>query len=158
MNIFVLDLDPIKAAEAQCNKHVVKMCIETAQLLVAANKPGLFPWGITHVNHPCAKWVRESAQNYEWTLEHGIALCKEYTKRYEKVHAAQGIIALAHSVRPRTFNSVGLTPFAIAIKDTFYHVPNDPVTSYRAYYIGEKSKFAKWAPKAMAPSWWPWSE
>ena len=33
MNIFVLDEDPIKAAEYHCNKHVVKMILESAQML-----------------------------------------------------------------------------------------------------------------------------
>lgn len=158
MNIFVLDLDPVRAAEAQCNKHVVKMCTETAQLLVAAHAHGVMPWTPTHVNHPCSKWVRESKENYQWTIEHGLALSREYTKRYGKIHAAQAVIELNNKIVPKNFLKSGMTPFAIAIADTFYHVPNDPVTSYRSYYIGEKSRFAKWAPRATPPIWWPWKE
>ena len=37
MNIFVLDENPAKAAEYHCNKHVVKMIIESAQMLCSAH-------------------------------------------------------------------------------------------------------------------------
>ena len=37
MNIFVLDNDPKKCAEAHCNKHVVKMILEHAQLMCTAH-------------------------------------------------------------------------------------------------------------------------
>ena len=37
MNIFYLDSDPIIAAQMQCDKHVVKMILESTQLLYTAN-------------------------------------------------------------------------------------------------------------------------
>ena len=33
MNVFVLDDDPVVAAQLQCDKHVVKMIVESAQML-----------------------------------------------------------------------------------------------------------------------------
>lgn len=33
MNIFVLSEGPVEAARMQCDKHVVKMIVETAQML-----------------------------------------------------------------------------------------------------------------------------
>jgi hypothetical protein len=38
MNIFYLDKDPIKAAEYSCDKHVVKMILESAQMLCTAHR------------------------------------------------------------------------------------------------------------------------
>ena len=64
MNIFVLDNDPFKAAEYQCDKHVVKMVLETAQLLCSAHETA--PYKRTHYNHPCAIWTRSSLSNYMW--------------------------------------------------------------------------------------------
>ena len=79
VNIFVLDEDPIQAAFQQCNKHVVKMVTETAQLLCSVYPKGVAPYKRTHYNHPCAVWARTSLENYLWLLEHGEALGLEYT-------------------------------------------------------------------------------
>ena len=38
MNIFVLDKNPIRAAQLQCDKHVVKMIVESAQMLSTAHR------------------------------------------------------------------------------------------------------------------------
>ena len=91
MNIFYLDKDPRKAAEYQYNKHVVKMILETAQILCTAHhcimgEDADVPYKSTHRNHPSTLWAGESAQNYEWLYRHFIALCEEYTKRYSKTH------------------------------------------------------------------------
>ena len=74
MNIFYLDEDPVLAAQMHCDKHVVKMILESAQLLSTAHllidgdeladERGLYK--ATHKNHPSSKWVRDSSENYEW--------------------------------------------------------------------------------------------
>ena len=84
MNIFVLDYNPKRAAQMQCDKHVVKMPLETAQILCSAFEPGTAPYKRTHYNHPCSVWGRESKVNYKWLIEHGLALSDEYTYRYGK--------------------------------------------------------------------------
>ena len=38
MNIFALSSDPFESAQMMCDKHVVKMIIETAQLLSTAHR------------------------------------------------------------------------------------------------------------------------
>lgn len=90
MNIFYLSHDPVKAAQLQYNKHVVKMILETAQLLCTAHHElGSsidIPYKATHKNHPSAIWVRSSAENYMWAYEHMLALGNEYTRRYGKHH------------------------------------------------------------------------
>lgn len=151
MNIFVLDNSPKSAAEYHCDKHVVKMILETAQLLSTAHhvtgsgsdslyKP-------THKNHPCALWVRESRQNYLWALELGQHLLEEYGKRYGRVHKTGGVMKLLEAVPE--LPSWGLTPFAQAMPEAYRK--EDAVEAYRTYYIAEKAPICKW--KIQTP-WW----
>ena len=89
MNIFYLDRDPREAARLQCDRHVVKMILETAQLLSTAHVEldgEQVAYKATHKNHPSAIWVRGSLDHYEWTLYHLEALGREYELRYKKVH------------------------------------------------------------------------
>jgi hypothetical protein len=89
MNIFYLHTDPYESAKRMCNKHVVKMILETAQLLSTAHheldgeSPAYKP---THRNHPSAVWARSSADHYSWLVYHLDGLSLEYTRRYGKVH------------------------------------------------------------------------
>lgn len=158
MNAFVVDTDPIQAARDLCSKHVVKMIVETAQMLSTAFPNGVAPYKHTHVNHPCNVWLRASLSNYKWLLLHGVELCAEYTRRYNKIHRTERVAFDWFLENEPSIPDVGLTPFAIAIKDPKWHVPGDVVASYRAYYIGEKACFAKWAPRANPPVWWPFKE
>ena len=90
MNIFYLDKDPNKAARLQYNKHVVKMILESAQMLCAAHhvlgSKLDIPYKLAHKNHPSTIWTRTNNRNYMWLYWHMIALGDEYTKRYGKQH------------------------------------------------------------------------
>ena len=90
MNIFYLDSDPVKAAQVQYNKHVVKMILESAQMLCTAHhhydNGHNVPYKKAHYNHPSTIWCRQNASQYMWLYDHMIALGKEYTKRYKKTH------------------------------------------------------------------------
>lgn len=89
MNIFYLDKDPKEAAKHQYNKHIVKMILESAQMLCTAHwyyESEKVPYKPTHINHPSNVWVRENALHYLWLYNHFIALGEEYTKRYKKEH------------------------------------------------------------------------
>ena len=90
MNIFYLDKCPNKAAKYQYNKHVVKMILESAQMLCAAHhilgNPDDVPYKLAHKNHPSTIWVRENSLHYDWLYEHFVALSREYYKRYNKTH------------------------------------------------------------------------
>ena len=137
MNIFVLDIHPQVAAEMQCDKHVVKMVLETAQLLCSVFTKDEAPYKQTHVNHPCSKWVRESSENYEWLLNHGHALAQEYTLRYGKVHKSEAVIDwCATNVTRCDLPRKSRTPFPQCMPDIYRN--NDVVQAYRNYYIGEK--------------------
>lgn len=152
MNIFVLSADPEEAARSLCDKHVCKLLLESGQMLCAAHEPGVAPWKRTHYNHPCTVWARTSTENYNWLTAHGLHLCEEYTRRYGKVHRAESVLLWCGENIPKNVPIGQLTPFAIAIKDPKYHT-GDPVTSYRAYYKGEKVRFAKWR-YCEPPAWW----
>jgi hypothetical protein len=151
MNIFVLHLDPEVAAQMACDKHVVKMILETAQMLcaVGASKGHAMPYKATHTKHPCTIWAGASRANWSWLVKHGMALCLEYTKRYDKIHKSQAVIEHCRDMKIN-FNYQELTPFAQAMPQQYKS--KCAVSAYRDYYRGEKARFAKW--KTKTPSWW----
>ena len=152
MNIFVVDENPILAAQDLCNKHNVKMVLESAQMLCSVFPNGEAPYRRTHYNHPCSKWVRQSKQNYEWLVKHGMALCKEYTKRYERVHKSQEVIKWCkNNYHTIDFHSQSLTPFVKEMPEKYRG--ENTVEAYRDYYRGDKKDIAIWPPNG-APSWW----
>lgn len=138
-----------------CDKHVVKMIVETAQLLSTAWHASIGPrpigrlYKITHPYHPCSLWVRESKANYQWTYAHGTALLAEYTLRYSRVHASTDVYETLHSI-PRLSDAPFSEPPFCGAEDcrTF-----DVVESYRRYYCRHKAHFARWTNR-VAPSWW----
>ena len=138
----MLDFNPKTAAEYHCDKHVVKMILETAQLLYTChwilNADGLPPesYKKSHINHPCAIWVRESLANYLWLCELGNYLCEEYTFRYKKTHKTQQHLAWLHAHPPPTLQDTGITTIRLAMPDQYKH-PN-PVQAYRNFYIHSK--------------------
>lgn len=143
MNIFILDNSPTLAATYYCDKHCLKLCVEIAQLTCStANLNGLTsPYKTTHKNHPCSIWVRSSVDNWLWTIEHGLELCYEYTRRYGKRHKSQDVIQWCFD-NPPELPSIGLTPFAQAMPDEYRQ--SDAVEAYRAYYRGAKAEIATW--------------
>lgn len=154
MNIFVTSSNAIKSALALDDVRVNKMIIETAQLLSTAIRcsPGGDKilngelYAITHRNHPCAVWARESRDNFNWLYEHGTALAAMFRLKTYKIHACQRIIenAIHHiHVIPNSYSTpfVNCTPF----KD-----PKDTRTiyeKYRAYLID------KWNNDIRPPKW-----
>ena len=155
MNIFVLDHDARKAAQAHCDKHVVKMCLETAQLLCSPFPPGDAPYRRTHYNHPCAVWARTSEANYEWLLDFGEYLFEEYTYRYCKMHGSKPAWdwCLYHYDRLE-FPEIGRTPFPQCMPEQYHR--DDPVKAYRRYYLLEKVRIARWDKNRPPPDWWHW--
>ena len=153
MNIFVLDTDINKAAAYHCDKHVVKMCLEYAQILSTTANVALSDrvgYKTTHINHPCSVWARQSASNTRWLAALLIALGKEYTARYDKVHKSVDVGVKAAWVAVKHMPDVGLTPFAQAMPQQYKDV--NAVVAYRSYYLAEKKGFATW--KNGEPDWW----
>ena len=153
MNIFLLDTDTKKCAQYHCDKHVVKMILETAQLLCGVhhmtNQITEAPYKLSHKNHPCSIWARESLSNYLYLCELGLELCKEYTYRYGKRHKSQDVIEWCLINKPNIADKEFTEP-ARAMPDEYKS--NCVVESYRNYYIGEKSKIAVWKNRET-PEW-----
>lgn len=124
MNIFTLDLDVQKAAEYHCDKHVVKMILESAQMISTVfDKYGehqSYMLKPCFQNHPCTLWAGKSFENLHWLIGLGYFLTKEYYKRYKKVHKYNdffhSVIKHQHYLIDK-FPEEGLQPFAIAMPD-----------------------------------------
>jgi hypothetical protein len=152
MNIFVLDEDIEQCAQYHCDQHVVKMILESVQMLCTAlNKKGFStPYKSTHIQHPCLLWVEHSFENFLWLKNLALALNTEYRFRFEKEvdHRSIGVLNAIANYR---YASQGLTAFAQAMPDQ-YKIQGDAVAAYRQFYIGEKMRFAKWS-KRNVPEW-----
>jgi len=133
MNIFVTHESPYESAQVLPDKHIVKMPLETCQMLsiVASDK-----WGHGYGtlpkadgqpyatekgafrNHPCTIWANETLANARWLLQHGFALCEEYAARYGKVHTCFQTLLEADKIFPKTKLDAH-TPFVFAGPDEF---------------------------------------
>ena len=160
MNIFYLHEDAKIAAQWHCDKHVVKMIVETAQLLSTAHRvldgdkraDDLGIYKAAYQNHPSAVWVRESVGNYDWATSLLIALLEEYTKRYGKTHKTQAVGEALRANRPHGIASGDVSEPPQCMPDE-YKGPS-AVDAYRLYYIGDKARFARWR-HGNQPDWWP---
>lgn len=155
MNLFILDSNPMKAARDHCDRHVVKMILETAQLLSTAHRvldqcDDVELYKATHINHPCAKWVRECSDNYLWAYHLFIALCDEYKTRYGKIHVTDTKLRSRLARPPRNIKYGIQTPFVLAMPEECK--VSNPVASYRLYYLMHKAPIATW--KTQPPTWW----
>lgn len=159
MNIFFLSLDPEECAKMHCDKHVIKLLLESVQILCAAHhvhNNGTYtpPYKLTHKNHPCTVWVRQSIANYWWLCKLTVSLCREYTYRYGKVHASQKYLEELVGEFP-DIPDIGFTEPAQAMPDE-YKVDGNVVAAYRSYYLGEKQRMLKWSGKIggrSPPTW-----
>jgi len=152
MNIFFLDFDTKKCAEYHCDKHVVKMILETAQLLCGVHWVTGFeaPYKLSHKNHPCAIWTRTSLSNYLYLCDLGLELCKEYTYRYGKKHKSQDVIEWCLVNKPN-IHDVDFTTPPLAMGDEF-KIGCDVIESYRNYYIEGKKDIVSWKNREV-PKW-----
>lgn len=154
MNIFWLDSDATKAAQMHVDKHVVRMPLELAQLMCTAlNEYGAtneLLYKSTHLNHPCAKWVRESRANFFECLQLFQELLKEYKYRYGRTHKCAELLPV--------FKALGtLVPDAPST-DKPLAMPDDVkcachVRSYRDYYSHYKRELGSWRGRSI-PEWW----
>jgi hypothetical protein len=152
MNIFVLDNDIKKCAMYHCDKHVVKMITESAQLLCSTYyytcEEKISPYKLTHKNHPCSVWVRESLSNWRWLRDMAIALYSEYKHRYgDKTHKAGEVVL---NLKTPSIIDIGITkrPQAMPLE----HMEIDAVTAYRNYYRIDKAHLLKYT-KRDRPYW-----
>ena len=156
MNIFYLDKSAVISAQYMCDKHVVKMILESAQLLCTAHhvcptnaeRPEKF-YKQTHMNHPSAIWARASTDNYLWLTAHAKALLSEYTHRYGKQHASTPVIMWCSANRPN-IPDLGFTDMPQCMPDEYKM--DDPVLGYRNYYKHGKAHLHNWKNRSV-PYW-----
>ena len=157
MNIFVTDPSPYKSAMVLPDKHIVKMPLETCQMLaiVCSEK-----WGHgfgtlpkadgtpyktekgAFRNHPCTVWANSFGMNWRWLLSHGLALCEEYRNRYDKTHTCEDTLLYANTILP-TGDPTGRsgkdpTPFIFAGPDEFKLDTSISIYDKYKMYIGSK--------------------
>ena len=185
MNLFVLDKDPIIAAQLQCDKHVVKMVVESAQMLSTAHrmldgnveirpsksgktkvKYWVHPddnqeqilYRVAHQAHPCTIWTMESNNNYNWHYVHFIALCDEYKYRYGKEHMSDTKLRELLATPPRNIPVGYKTKQPLAMKSNPECMFEDVVKSYRAFYQTKQSRFKMVWSKREIPEWFQVAE
>jgi hypothetical protein len=141
------------------DSHVVKMVLETAQLLSTAHHVYHSPqapdvYKPTHVNHPSAVWCRATSLNYNWLWQHFIALSDEYTHRYGREHKA--FINTFMLLEANPCPAGPLTVPATAVTDDLKPKPGyswaDAVLAYREYYRRDKADLHKYTNR-MRPVW-----
>jgi len=152
LNIFVLDTDIECCARYHCDQHVVKMILQSVQLMCTAlNKKGFStPYKSTHSQHPCVLWMEQSRQNFCWPGDPTRALNAEYRYRFDK-KVDHKSMAVLEAISAQRFEDHGLTEFAQAMPDA-YKVAGDTVTAYRQLYLGDKMHFAHWTARPV-PGW-----
>lgn len=153
MNIFYLIHDVHECAQHMVDRHVVKMILEYAQLLctahrVLSNKDLSEMYKVTHKNHPSAKWVRESDENYKWLYSMFVALLEEYTYRYGKIHACSRLV---EPLKKNPCPPGAFTEPTPAMPEEC-KVDGDSIASYRRYYNNYKTHLFTWT-KRSKPEW-----
>ena len=148
MNIFHLDKNPIKCALYHCDKHVVKMILETSQMLSTAYQKHAGEsdslYKSAYPNHPMTLWVGETYKNFGWTLLLGEALGFQYTHRYNKRHKSMRIINYFFKNldwKDKIPKGEQTSP-PLCMPDEFKC--DDYVQAYKNYYLNKKKSFAKY--------------
>jgi hypothetical protein len=154
MNIFYIHPDPIISAQQLADDHIRKMQIESAQMCCTAHWAigNEAPYKRAHLNHPSPRWTRESIQHYRWLVQHGLEICKEFTKRYGKPHKTQAVLEWCRDNEPNIPDN-GFTPPPQCMPDVYKN--SDAVKAYRKFYILDKVgvKGLKWSKLNNAPEW-----
>lgn len=167
MNIFYNDKCPVKSAQNLCDKHVVKMPLESAQMLCTAWRVATdrhYPnfsseewhdehgfYKATHQKHPCTLWVLDSTGNYRWLFQHYVALCLEYQYRYRKVHKSFGLLDKL-KYTPKGIAEGEFTQPPTCMPDD-YKCSKDAIECYRAYLRNAKKAFSVFSHR-NEPDWW----
>ena len=151
MNIFYLDSNVDTCARYHCDKHIIKMILESAQILctVLWMHNISAPYRKTHQYHPCVLWANESLSNWLWLKDLATALNKEYQYRFDhqKNHKSYDVIL---SLENPPLPELGLTKRPQAMPHEFKQT--NPVKAYRAYYKNCKRHLAYWT-KRSTPEW-----
>jgi len=182
MNIFYVHKDPVVAAKMLIDKHVVKMIIESAQMLSTAHrlhdgeqyedrtKAGrrIKRWRLedksdediiykaSHIKHPSTVWVMASAYNYKWLYNHMVALNDEFKLRYNHTVDHMTIRKLGKILfnPPKNISLSTIQTDPTPAMPDECKIPGDVVGSYRKYYVMKKKEMASWKAPSQPPQWY----
>lgn len=178
MNVFLLSLNPKENVKYYCDKHVVKMIVESTQLLCASSfrsysNISIFDtkdekdmrlwneWNISnnfmgylpsHLKHPCTLWLIESLDNWLYLKDLAYCLINEWCYRYRHSPLEHPCKKVLDNLAEPKLPALGLTEPPQCMPEK-YKISNDVIMAYRNYYIGEKWKFVKWTKRGI-PDWW----
>jgi len=152
MNIFILDTNIKKCAEYHNDKHVVKMILESAQILSTVCRQNGINEGykITHKNHPCTKWAGQSLSNWRWLKQLALELNEEFKYRFNHSEDHKSSKVICSLPEPKIPDR-GLTNFVQAMPDDCKM--KNPVKAYRRYYKNYKQHLASWKNRRK-PKWY----
>jgi hypothetical protein len=170
MNIFRVSECPISSAEMLCDKHIVKMRVESVQMLVS----GLLSQGVDpqrmpltskgrphrggYHNHPCTVWTGECDIHFDWLLSHLASMCAEYKYRYgDKPQVCEKQLLVISELRSE-LGEWGFPDLQPQCMPDEFKVQDDPVKAYRRYYRGGKhymnaGRGPLWRKSRNAPTW-----
>ena len=152
MNIFYLDEDLALCAQYHCDSHVVKMILESVQILCTVlHEKGLSaPYRATHSRHPCVIWAGESLENWLWLKGLTAELDKEYRYRFSKEQSHKSFTISQDLLLP-PLPSLGLTERPLVMPDE-YKIIGHLIDSYRQLYAYGKKHLLKYT-KRSQPFW-----
>ena len=103
MNLFASSPSPERSARALDDRRLLKMTVESAQLLsTAMRERGLpAPYRPTHAHHPVTRWTGRTQGNFRWVLRHFDALALEYRRRFGRSHASARLSGQFWQALPR---------------------------------------------------------
>ena len=143
MNIFVTDSCPIQSARNLPDKHIVKMPLETCQMLAIIFSDWYYgvgklykqdgtPYRTAHGafrNHPCTQWAAANQYNLAWLIRHGYGLCTEYNLRYGKDHTCLDVISQAERIFHKSFSHINTLYHASRLVKEFTRAMPDYIKS-----------------------------
>ena len=179
VNIFFTDFDPVVAAKDSCDSYVIKIPVEVATMLSAVHwrtgydgpvcsglplklsKDGtqvmaaLGPYRDSRViksSSEIYRWLVKSTGNYNYAIEYGLELIREYKKRYNKLHLSEGALLWLKDNIPDIPGGPMTADVGLAMPDK-YKDRSNPTLSYKLYLASEKSKVLKWN-RGKMPNWY----
>lgn len=154
MNIFILDENPVIAASYYCDQHKSKMILETAQMLCAVVHniaPRLHEeeklYKVSHANHPCTLWLKQSYENVVWVLDLCNAL-DTFERKGSSPHKSMLIIDKCEEILGELMTYKERTPFVTAISHPDVNKNQSVVKQYQDYY---RLKHIDWVLEGKQP-------
>lgn len=169
MNRFIIDHHPVGIARQLCDKHIVKMPLEEAQMLCTvvrkyapdyADEHELYK--TAHPKHPCTIWAGETRANFMFAYTLYDAMLEEYKYRYHRDHGAGNpSVTNPKATRYHLLDAAkhipegGLTKHPECFSEHTHLVTKEPwpVSSYRAFYIVDKMRIAEYNNGREMPLW-----